>query len=395
MIIYGIAVFFSLLFAYVAETYSHNVKKDIRDFKHIRLKRLDSGTRLVLPMKKIKLNKKNFFVFLSFLPLYVVSAVRYLVGTDYAGTYKQIYDYTYRQGIHWGIANESLYALLNRIAGIYSGSDYVGVFALSSLLVCGFVFWGIKRQSVDFFYSVLFFIAGGFYFWSFNGVRQAIAMAIFLYSLQYVESKEFWKYCVCIIMAFGFHKISILYFIVYFCKRIRIDFRVMLAAPLVILFSAVSLRQLAYMIASKIQILKVYVKRYLGNMMFDNYTEASFTHAYINMAVLGLYLLIAFIYDRKQKKCNLWLNLQLIATGFSLLANVLPLANRLSRLFAFAQILSVPYMTGLITDKRLRVIVNVGVVFCFSLYTFVTYFVLGYHDILPYRTIFSRNSFGM
>lgn len=339
---------------------------------------------------KLTISTERFFAFLSFLPLFTVSAIRYMVGTDYAGTYKDVYTYIFRDGYHFHITGEPLYALLNRIAIIYSGSDYVGVFALSSLLVCGFIFWGIRIQSVNFLYSVLLFIISGVYFWSFNGIRQSIAMAIFIFALQFILKNKPKKYLICILIAAGFHKMALIYIPIYFLKNVRLSFKtIFITVAAVGCFSNIFVK-IIYNIAAALPVFNIYVVRYLNNSKFDSFTESSSSHAFINLAFILLFIIIANIYDKHQTKCNLWMNLQLLALLFALLSSVLPLANRISRLFEVVQIISIPNMTRLITDKKLRIIINVAIIVCFCIYTFVTFFILGYHNVFPYQTIFSR-----
>ena len=393
MFVYLFATIFSLFFAYLSQRATkHN--------KHLLISASVASTQVYGSPKQndkwlpFRINKRviaeKFFTFLSFFSLFLVSAIRYLVGTDYDGTYKAIYDYTYRDGYQFNLTGETLYGLLNQIASIYSGSDYVGVFALSSLLVCGFFFIGLKKQSVNFSYSVLLFIISGYYFWSFNAVRQMIAMSIFIYAFQYILNNQPWKYFVCIFFAAGFHTMALLYLPLYFLKRIKMSLKIILILLLVFVVSANSFREIAYLIASKIEIFNVYAIRYLDNVQFYTYTESSSSHMFINAAILILFILISQIYDRCQRKSNVWITIQFIALVFSSLSNDLPLANRISRLFAVTQILSIPAMTGLITDKTLRIIINFSIIACWIIYSVVTFYILGYHDVFPYQTIFDR-----
>lgn len=394
MPVYILASTFSLLFAYIVQ-YSVNRNVKVANVGYSDSKRSANNIWIGIDKKGIlHINKESAkifpYIFLSFLPLYIVSAIRYMVGTDYAGTYRAIYNYTYQDGYHFKLNGETLYGLLNRIAIIYSGSDYVGVFALSSLLICGFIFAAIKKQSPNFFYSVLLFIISGYYFWSFNAVRQMIAMAIFMYAFHYIEKGQLSKYCIFILLAAGFHKTAFLYLPLYFIKDIKVRPHILFGLSFIFISSAAFLRNLAYMVTSKIEILNVYATRYFESSRFDSYTESSPVHALISFIFLLLFIVIVKLYDPKQIKCNMWVNLQFLAFAFASLSSVLPLANRLSRLFAIMQILSIPSMTQLISKQKLRMIINTYIVICYAAYSFVTYYILGYHDVFPYQTIFAR-----
>ncbi|QAA21578.1 EpsG family protein [Sporolactobacillus terrae] len=387
MFVYTFASAVSVIFAYLSQ-HVRMPSSNLSELPNY------GGVKSQISKKQSRINNnisaELFFVLLSFLPLFLVSAVRYLVGTDYAGTYQYIYNYVYTDGYHFNLTGETLYALLNRIAIFYSGSDYVGVFALSSLLICGLTFIGLRNQSLNFSYSVLLWIISGFYFWSFNVVRQAIIMAIFVFAFQYIQKREAWKYFTCIIIAAGFHTMALLYLPVYFMYRLRINFKVMLIILFVFAGFSSIIRQLAYIITSKIPIFNVYAIRYFESSRFDANTESSISHLFINLAFFILFAIIVSIHDRKRKLSNIWINIQFIALAFTMLSQVLPLANRISRLFEIVLILSIPSITRLIPNKNLRLCVNVGIIFSFILYSFITFYVLRYHDVFPYQTIFSR-----
>jgi hypothetical protein len=82
--------------------------------------------------------------------------------------------------------------------------------------------------------------------------------------------------------------------------------------------------------------------------------------------------------------------MQFIAVAFVLLTPVIPWASRLARLFNAVLPLAIPSMISLVPYVKARALLNIGIVFCYLIYTIVTFFILGYHDILPYQTIFNR-----
>jgi len=313
-----------------------------------------------------------------------------MVGTDYGTTYKEIFNFVYVLGYHFEFSRENLYKLLNRLAMFYTGSDYVGVFALSSLLVCGFVFIALRTQSKDFSYGVLLFVLSGFYFWSFNGVRQAIAMSIFIYASRFIQERKPIKYVIWIIIASGFHTIALVYFPIYFINRFKINLRILAIFTVICVFFSELLLQFSYRLTSNIGILNVYASRYFGSAKYETSTQASWTHALINAAFFILYIWISRTYDKNRQESNIWINFQALALILSLMFRFFPVATRLSRLFEVMWILSVPCMTRLIKNRQIRIFVNIGIIACLSLYVYVTFFVLGYHNVLPYQTIFDR-----
>ncbi len=61
-----------------------------------------------------------------------------------------------------------------------------------------------------FYYSFIFFIL------DMSGIRQSLALNIFLYGLRYVYSRQFWKYMLFIILAALFHQTAALFILIYF-----------------------------------------------------------------------------------------------------------------------------------------------------------------------------------
>lgn len=392
MLVYVFASVISLIFAYLSQHSTKHIQltaSELVGFVKTERTLRNANNRITLRIGT-GFRSECFFAFLSFLPLYIVSAIRYLVGTDYATTYKSIYLSVYSLGYHFQLTGENLYKLLNRIAIIYSGSDYVGVFPISSLLVCVFIFVALKKQSINFGFSILLWIISGFYFWSFNGVRQSIAISIFIFSIQYIYKRKPIKYFLLILISAGFHTTGFLYLPFYFINKFRINVKIMLAFAFVSSLFSESILRFAYFVTSRIPVFNVYAVRYLDSSKYDSDIGASISHFIINLAFWMLFVVIKEIYDKKRINSNIWINFQSIALAFSSLANVFPVANRLTRLFEIVLVLSIPCMTKLVTNKTLRLIINVSIIVCFCLYVSITFFVLGYHDILPYRTIFSR-----
>ena len=331
--------------------------------------------------------KTKFFVFLSFLPLYIVSAIRYCVGTDYAGTYRLLYNSTYIFGYKFNFKAENLYALLNRIAIMYSGADYTGVFALSSMLICGFTFLGFVKVSKNIGYSVLFWIVSGAYFWTFNGVRQAIAMSVFIFAFQYIKKQKPIHYIVCIIIAIGFHKIALLYLPMYYIHKIKLNLAAIAVILIAVFGFAAFFKNTAIWLSANITMFNVFNSRYFETDIIE---RSSFAHIFINILFLILFIIITRVYKVQDEESNGWVNMQFVAVVFSLLISVIPWVSRLSRLYAAVLPLSIPYIVALIPNEKSKRFINASIVSCYCIYTFITYFILKYHNVLPYRTIFNK-----
>ena len=123
--------------------------------------------------------------FLSFLPFFVVSAIRFEVGTDWF-IYEEFF-YAINEGTN--SFKEPLFNLLNKVVFWFS-NDPQWVFVISAFMVLTFVFLAIYKQSRYIPFSILIFFLSTIYFNSLNQIRQAIAMSIFLFAFQYVRERN-------------------------------------------------------------------------------------------------------------------------------------------------------------------------------------------------------------
>ena len=72
------------------------------------------------------------------------------------------------------------------------------------------------------------FASFGFYGNSLNFIRQCIAIAIFLYSIEYIKKKKFIPYLLIILLASTFHKSMLIMIPVYFIARIAVNWKSLL-----------------------------------------------------------------------------------------------------------------------------------------------------------------------
>ena len=142
-------------------------------------------------VRKINLNIIVFWV------LVIIAGLRYNVGVDYP-VYEDIYNdpysvYTYSIEPVWLIINKVLYTL---------GLNSRAFFFLTSLMIMGGFYVGIRRMSPNFYISILLFVLCGFYFYSMN--RSAICSCIFVVCSIYFffERGEYKIFIVCFASSF-------------------------------------------------------------------------------------------------------------------------------------------------------------------------------------------------
>ncbi|MGL0818280.1 EpsG family protein [Vibrio vulnificus] len=308
--------------------------------------------------------------------LTIFSGLRYDVGTDFK-TY-EYYISLLRQGY-------DTYMEPGFEAIVYSsqslGFNGQVTFFLSSLLIALFSMLYIKRHSYYIGLSIVIFLCFPiFYLASFNGVRQFIAVSIFLFSIRYILEKNIVKYLFCVAIACAFHMSAVILLPLYYVLNSKIERYKLIFLVMSIFAMAESLPYFLEMIgfSSKYTSTEIY-----SNSGFD----------FKLLVILILYMILRFLKDRYMKcynDYNIASNMLLITCviGVIPLLTSLPSAPviRVTSYFSPALIIVIPNLIRLL---------KVGVVkvssYCLILSVCIAYYILtlissGYKfRLLPYN----------
>ena len=371
MLIYLFATLFSVFFAclmYYANQESLT-GAGIAQSRYIR-------QTVLIPKSRHKYN--YFLMACCWMPLFLVSGLRWNVGTDFPGIYLKGFKIIADGGTFpW----ESGYVLLNKAVSMVT-DDPTGIFILTSFVFLTFVFKAIYDLSVDIRLSVLFLVIDGFYFQSMNGIRQWITLAMFLYSIKFIRDKRFIPYLIVILLASTIHLSALIFIPIYFLCQIRIPPR----KGILVLSISIACMPFVRGIFNYIVSFTKY-KWYLNIL----YNKSDFS---ITDTIIGAILMfLGYFYYRNakdDKTYSILMNLQLIAFIVSLYSTVIILAERIVPCFTAAELLFVPLILSQEKDRKTRMIFTILLVTFFALTCYYTYGVLGWSNILPYRSVFSR-----
>ena len=151
---------------------------------------------------------KSYQIFIPMLLFSIVFGMRYDVGTDHL---------SYLEAYIWNIdvgKNEFLFQLITNLSN-YFNLHYVIYFSILAFIQVYFFYFALKKEIYLFPLLTLFiFTNGDIMFWM-NGIRQAIAMCIWVYSLNFIVDRKPLKYILFCIIAFLFHRSAIILFIFY------------------------------------------------------------------------------------------------------------------------------------------------------------------------------------
>jgi len=161
--------------------------------------------------EKFIINKKIDYRYilclvLAFLPLFLVSALRFDVGTDYYYVYTPHFYDIYNGTLN--VYGEKPFIYLNVLLTKITTSSQI-LFILTSAIYVTFMALAIIKMSSNYLVSILVLVIGGFFFSSMNNVRQNVAVAIIAYAYYYAMNKKYIKMILLIMFASCFHIVAI------------------------------------------------------------------------------------------------------------------------------------------------------------------------------------------
>lgn len=353
MDVYVAGIIFSILFTAMTVNLSRNQQYYIE--KH--------G-----PLTKIH---KKIFAFFSCVPLTVIAAVRYDVGTDTMMYYREFAAQTSRYDNN----GEYLFSFLMKGVHAFTSEPQV-FFAVSSVLLYGGYFYSIYKNSQNPVLSVLLFFLSTEYFRSLNIMRQYLATAVLLLSLSALENRKLKLVIPFVIVAFFIHKSSAAFLIIVILSQFQIN-------PLILLAGLGIVSIFASGIAALIRMYTSY-----GGYFFSVFSESEF--AFVSLIVYMAFLLVLlYLYFLQKSKFNkkMWILLYAVCFGifFCILSTVLP--NNASRMQYYADALIVIYAPSMLIELKPEVVSSVvkwGMIagyFALLLNSVVK----GHHEVLPYQ----------
>ena len=260
------------------------------------------------------------------------------------------------------------------------------LFVVTSLVTVGITTIFLCRYSTRPALSVFLYVIGGYYLFGLSGVRQALATAIFVFSIQYIQQRKVIKYYICILLAASIHTMALGYLAAYFLYRIewKPKTRIMLVC------GAFAIRPL---LSKFIRLIISYTPYswYIGSK-YDRNEDALL----LQLMCIGLFafgLLAVEMSRNLESNCRedarFYLNLHMIGVVCSSLIGVVPVGGRVTYLTFFMAFASVPSFLNLVSKRRNRIIMEMLLIAAFIVYWVYVYFLHNAEGVLPYQSIFS------
>lgn len=317
----------------------------------------------------------------SALILIVVAGFRDGVGSDFYSIYvEHFFQIESGYSPDWEVGFTWLNKVVLRVT-----SDYHWLFFICAFITVTLTYVAVTQTSTNAALSIFIFCFGGFYFFSLNGIRQSIAIALFLLSISAIRSRNLIKYLTIILLASFFHISSLalilLYPIINGTKRISVLSLLGLIVGLPLLSSTSFLSLLPTKYAEKFI---TGIETFSGNPDLQDLLLCSIP--------FFLYLFVSRdSFNGPENESDNTIKSYLMISGIGLTCAILSSAvfimYRMAAYFSAALILIIPELLSRIRDGRLRQLLTffiVGILIALTQYLFG---VQNQSDVLPYKSV--------
>lgn len=334
---------------------------------------------------KIKLN--TIYIWTSFAILTFLVGFRWNVGIDWQAYMNLFGDNSIM------LANKETRIELGNIiikgalviwANLHDGGYYLWIMGFLTMF---FFFYSIKRDSVSPILSILLFITLGFYFDLMNGVRQYLAVSLFMFSWQFLFDKQFVRYVVVILVAATFHSSVIMLLPVYFICNCKFDKKVLVIIAIIAVFLSFVISSVVGEFASMFEKYEVY-----GD---SEHAKAGGILSYLRILFpLILFAVIMSVYDtliNNSRRIRILTNLSLFSIFITLFFPTTALMIRLGWYFQISFIVFIPIICRILSQRDGLLLKSFSLVY--SMLYVITIYSRPVSNIIPFKLDFRLADF--
>lgn len=322
-------------------------------------------------------------VVVSFLILFLIAALRYGIGTDYWFRYAPLFDQ-----IQYGNVDgqEVGYLYLNKVVA-YITSDYQGIFVATSLLTVGLFYRFFLRMSINPALSVFIYAFGGFYLEDFNLVKQGLAIAIVLNSIEYALRKKHLTFITLTLLAASFHVSALVWFAIWPFMWVRLRQWVRIALSLAIIGVVLLMPGTAPLLVDE------FAPEYAWYFV-SNYGVTRSINAVVVIVAIGAFVFTLVKVGRSgrgDRYADSIINVFAVSTAVLVATMTIAyLFSRLNYYFDPAQIIALPLALSLVKGARVRHVLTFVFMSAYMTSFVFQFLIWNAHGVMPYESIFSR-----
>lgn len=336
--------------------------------------------------KKFGFEKHKFLkMFISILPLTVISGLRYNVGWDYPNYATAFSNYGIFGKLYFDeIGFKTIVEVLSSIT-----NDYVYLFILFSIAISFFFSkcfekYGKEKNALTY---ILLFVLTRYFFCSLNIVRQALAMIMVVYSFCYIKDerniKNYLKTFAIILLAASLHKFAIIF--IPLSLLLPHDFKEILKNKyLYIGLMVVSVTVFVFAVSSG------YLSYF--DTMFGNDGTVAISELLISLIVI-LFGLAKYKTLSQEKENVIFLNMEVIALFVCLASPFIPTADRIVWYFNSASsIFLIPAILNQYNRKAIKLGIATIIVTSLGVVLYNQIIRTDSYDVMPYNHVFEEGS---
>lgn len=328
-------------------------------------------------LKYLRKNGDKIFLFCSFLIFLLLSALRhYSIGSD-TREYTLIFtEISTTQGIVFSDGRfESGYVLFNSVLGKIS-SDPQFFLAVTSVIIFSIFYFFIKGNSKNYFIAVLVFFLCGFFKFSLSAIRQLLAICLLILGFSCLKKKKFFLYFLFGVIAFFFHKSSVLAFVLLFVALFKWKKPTFI---LLLILSIVSIILVPVLLSGNLGYFLNY-GRYIDSAYDSGISLASF--ALLLISFLETYLIWS---ATAKEDNNIYLRISFLKTLILLVAIRLNAIDRIAEYFTIFTIVGISNAVIKLSPNKRTAVVS-GIILLYFSYSLIWgIFRPEYQQIWPFK----------
>lgn len=260
----------------------------------------------------------------------------------------------------------------------WSGLGFRGTIALTSALTGALVFTAIYRQSRSPVLAIYLYVATSGYFLGLNIIRQYVAIGFVLVAVEFIVRRKLLPFLACIGAGMLFHYSVVLLIPCYFICRWSI--RPWVGVVLIVAAAVFSLVS---------QPLAIWLLPYLGLGAYCRYlTHPGRGFETMFFALNLASLVFGGLYWRKGRERSgyfiAWYDLTILGTMVLALSSAIPQTKRINHYFAAVQFLLIPEILSYEAHEVWRRRLTVAVMAAFALETWYAVWMSNKNEALPY-----------
>ncbi len=322
---------------------------------------------------------------LLFLVLWLFVGTRFETGNDWM-EYKLRFSQVplLFEGSYEGLRMEYGYLFVNSLVKTFGGTVW-DVFLLMAGLTLFILFRSVRLYTPWVFLAIFIYFRYGYLQCNMMFVRQGLVISIFLYALQFIEQRRWWRYCFLIVLSSFFHLSAVLLLPLYFFLNKEYSTKsVIIWVICAFVISQVRWLDLfvAYMPPSSI---KLVLNSYLSSERWASPKAISFSF----IERLVFFILISLKRDlltEKYKYFNVFYNLFVLSFIVSLVFHqYVVFTDRIGILFNIGNVVLLTYLLGVFHDNSkviYKTVLILFIVFWYLRYVFTSDVYLPYQSTL-------------